>query len=50
MTPSLTAPAVGTTLADRFVAVRAFTESLCDGLATEDYVVQSSPDVWVIRA
>ena len=32
-------------LATRFAQVRAFTERLCDGLATEDYVVQSSPDV-----
>jgi ergothioneine biosynthesis protein EgtB len=29
----------------RFAAVRGFTERLCDGLATEDYVVQSMPDV-----
>ena len=39
-----------TTLAERFEAVRAFTESLCEGLATEDYVVQSmenvSPTKW----
>ena len=33
------------TLAARFADVRAFTERLCRGLATEDYVVQSSPDV-----
>ncbi|MEX2584367.1 MAG: DinB family protein, partial [Gemmatimonadota bacterium] len=32
-------------LAGRYVEVRAFTERLCDGLATEDYVVQSMPDV-----
>jgi ergothioneine biosynthesis protein EgtB len=32
-------------LAGRYAAVRAFSESLCDGLATEDYVVQSMPDV-----
>ncbi|MGH7465957.1 MAG: ergothioneine biosynthesis protein EgtB [Longimicrobiales bacterium] len=29
----------------RYEEVRAFTESLCEGLATEDYVVQSMPDV-----
>jgi ergothioneine biosynthesis protein EgtB len=29
----------------RFSEVRRFTESLCDGLATEDYVVQSMDDV-----
>jgi ergothioneine biosynthesis protein EgtB len=29
----------------RYIEVRRFTESLCDGLATEDYVVQSMPDV-----
>ena len=34
-----------TDLAARFAQVRAFTEWLCQGLATEDYVVQSSPDV-----
>ena len=34
-----------TDLAARFAEVRQFTEHLCDGLATEDYVVQSSPDV-----
>jgi ergothioneine biosynthesis protein EgtB len=32
-------------LAERYRAVRSFTESLCEGLATEDYVVQSMPDV-----
>ncbi len=32
-------------LAERYATVRAFTESLCQGLATEDYVVQSMPDV-----
>lgn len=31
--------------ADRFRGVRAFTETLCKPLATEDYVVQSMPDV-----
>ena len=34
-----------TDLGARFAEVRAFTERLCEGLATEDYVVQSSPDV-----
>jgi ergothioneine biosynthesis protein EgtB len=34
-----------TTLAERYRAVRALTESLCDGLATEDFVVQSMADV-----
>jgi ergothioneine biosynthesis protein EgtB len=32
-------------LAQRYTAVRSFTDRLCDGLATEDYVVQSMPDV-----
>jgi ergothioneine biosynthesis protein EgtB len=32
-------------LADSYADVRRFTESLCEGLATEDYVVQSMPDV-----
>ena len=31
--------------AARYRAVRAFTEALCEPLATEDYVVQSMPDV-----
>src|ERR671932_1786233 len=33
------------TLAERFAAVRAQTESLCEPLQTEDYVVSSMPDV-----
>src|SRR3982751_3172012 len=33
------------TLAERFAAVRAQTESLCEPLETEDYVVSSMPDV-----
>ena len=37
--------ATATTLAERFRAVRALTESLCDGLETEDFVVQSMADV-----
>ncbi|HWV58053.1 MAG TPA: DinB family protein, partial [Longimicrobiales bacterium] len=32
-------------LALRYAEVRAATEALCEGLATEDYVVQSMPDV-----
>ncbi|MGB3543264.1 ergothioneine biosynthesis protein EgtB, partial [Rubrivirga sp.] len=32
-------------LSERFAEVRDFTESLCADLATEDFVVQSSPDV-----
>ena len=32
-------------LAQRYSDVRAFTEQLCEGLATEDYVVQSMSDV-----
>jgi formylglycine-generating enzyme required for sulfatase activity len=32
-------------LADRYAAVRALSETLCEPLATEDYVVQSMPDV-----
>ena len=34
-----------TTLAERFRTVRALTASLCDGLETEDFVVQSMADV-----
>ncbi|HEX8385649.1 MAG TPA: ergothioneine biosynthesis protein EgtB, partial [Rubricoccaceae bacterium] len=37
--------ATATTLAERFRTVRALTESLCDGLQTEDFVVQSMADV-----
>ena len=44
-TPPAPADLGADTLAERFVAVRAFTEHLCDGLATEDFVVQSMPDV-----
>ena len=46
--PTAAAPmetATATTLAERFRAVRALTESLCEGLETEDYVVQSMADV-----
>lgn len=38
-------PAITDTLAERYAAVRAFSESLCEGLVTEDYVVQSMTDV-----
>ncbi|WP_420457423.1 ergothioneine biosynthesis protein EgtB [Rubrivirga sp.] len=38
-------PATEASLASRFAEVRQFTESLCEGLATEDYVVQSMEDV-----
>ena len=40
-----TAPTRAATLAERFRTVRALTESLCDGLETEDFVVQSMADV-----
>ena len=33
------------TLADRYRAIRGFTEALCEPLATEDYVVQTIVDV-----
>ena len=49
---SLAAPAAATRadfldapLAEQYATVRAFTESLCEPLATEDYVVQSMQDV-----
>src|SRR5688500_1755910 len=32
-------------LLERYIEIRQFTEKLCDGLATEDFVVQSMPDV-----
>jgi ergothioneine biosynthesis protein EgtB len=34
-----------TVLLDRYRAVRAFTEALCEPLTTEDYVIQTMPDV-----
>ncbi len=37
--------ATTTAIDERFATVRAFTESLCEGLETEDYVVQSMEDV-----
>lgn len=44
--PARDAPAVGEDpLGQRYLAVRATTESLCEGLETEDYVVQTMPDV-----
>ncbi len=39
------APDQAAKLAARFRATRAFTEKLCEPLETEDYVVQSMPDV-----
>ena len=38
-------PATAASLADAYRTVRRFTEHLCEPLATEDYVVQSMPDV-----
>jgi ergothioneine biosynthesis protein EgtB len=35
----------GAGIAERYAAVRGFTDRLCEGLATEDFVVQSMPDV-----
>ena len=42
--PALLAPPA-VRLAERFAAVRAFTEEICEGLETEDFVVQSMADV-----
>ncbi|MGH7799659.1 MAG: ergothioneine biosynthesis protein EgtB [Thermodesulfobacteriota bacterium] len=36
---------INTSLAKRYQIVREFTETLCKPLATEDYVIQSMPDV-----
>jgi ergothioneine biosynthesis protein EgtB len=36
---------VASTLVHRYLGVRRFTEALCEGLATEDFVVQSMEDV-----
>jgi ergothioneine biosynthesis protein EgtB len=33
------------TLAEQYRSVRAFTDKLCEPLATEDYIIQSMPDV-----
>ena len=38
-------PAVATSLAERFASVRALTETLCEPLEVEDYVVQAMEDV-----
>ena len=45
MTTALKEAATPATLASEYARVRSFTESLCEGLAAEDYVVQSMPDV-----
>ena len=45
MTTALQASARPATLASEYARVRSFTGSLCEGLAAEDYVVQSMPDV-----
>jgi len=42
--PGNSAPRAGS-LADRFRAVRGWSEHLCETLVAEDYVVQSMPDV-----
>jgi ergothioneine biosynthesis protein EgtB len=44
-TSMLEVPTREGSLAGRYAEVRAFTERLCEPLATEDYVVQSMPDV-----
>lgn len=49
-TPTMTAPAddlsaVKRGLIERYQQVRRFTERLCEPLVTEDYVIQSMPDV-----
>src|SRR3712207_5177466 len=38
-------PAAADALLNRYQHVRCFTEALCQPLATEDYVIQSMPDV-----
>ena len=48
VTDQLSTPAVESPpglFVDRYRQVRAFTQSLCEPLVTEDYVVQSMPDV-----
>ena len=45
MLPSPTETPAAAGLAERFRTVRALTEALCDGLETEDFVVQSMADV-----
>jgi len=37
--------AAAASCAERYASVRRFTETLCEGLETEDYVVQTIPDV-----
>jgi ergothioneine biosynthesis protein EgtB len=44
-TLSMHLPAAAPSLAEEYGRVRAFSVSLCEGLETEDYVVQSMPDV-----
>ena len=43
--PPASSPALAASLAERYLGVRAFTEYLCEPLATEDFVVQTSEDV-----
>jgi ergothioneine biosynthesis protein EgtB len=45
VTATLRETTAGSHLGAEYRRVRAFTESLCEGLAPEDYVVQSMPDV-----
>lgn len=50
LTPTFTAPpavpfAAAASLAERYRAVRHFTEWICEPLVPEDYVIQSMPDV-----
>ncbi len=45
LSPEALSPEASATLAERFAAVRAQTEHLCEPLATEDYVVQAMEDV-----
>src|SRR5436305_11893843 len=42
--PGVQTPRTRADLLARYRAVRAFTEELCEPLATEDYVVQAMPD------
>jgi ergothioneine biosynthesis protein EgtB len=43
--PITTSPTAQSSLAARYAQVRGFTAALCEPLATEDYVIQSMPDV-----
>jgi ergothioneine biosynthesis protein EgtB len=45
MVPNTLVASPAETLAARYSSVRGFTEKLCEGLATEDFVVQSMADV-----